>query len=110
MSTRSGLTRFTNPYFSYEFKNYSDFEYNNLARYFENYRTEYIIVHNYYFFCIILHRSIDEVFYRRAVDYYNVDSKAFIYSISLDSILNNELIVTSSHAIFVGNGKMSTPG
>ncbi|KAI2803805.1 Voltage-dependent calcium channel subunit alpha-2/delta-4 [Blomia tropicalis] len=81
ISTRSGLTRFTNPHYSYEFKNRT--EYNNLAL------------------------SIDEVYYRRAVDYFYVDNQAFVYSVPFDN--GGNTIVTASQAIFVGNGKMNTP-
>ncbi|KAH7642485.1 voltage-dependent calcium channel subunit alpha-2/delta-3-like [Dermatophagoides farinae] len=55
-------------------------------------------------------RSIDEVYYRRAVDFYYNDSKAFVYSIPFEAGYKEpNFLVTSSHAIFVGSGKMSAP-
>lgn len=56
-------------------------------------------------------RSIDEVYYRRAVDFYYNDSKAFVYSIPFEAGYKEpNFLVTASHAIFVGSGKMSAPG
>ncbi|KAH9388551.1 Voltage-dependent calcium channel subunit alpha-2/delta-4 [Tyrophagus putrescentiae] len=86
VSTRSGLTRFTNPCFSHDFRNRSEHEYNILAR------------------------SIEEDYYKRAVDFYYLKNNAFIYSVPFNAYKNEEFLVTASRAIVVGNGKMSAPG
>ncbi|XP_017478529.1 PREDICTED: voltage-dependent calcium channel subunit alpha-2/delta-3-like [Rhagoletis zephyria] len=85
VSTRSGLTRFTNPCFSHDFRNRSEHEYNILAR------------------------SIEEDYYKRAVDFYYLKNNAFIYSVPFNAYKNEEFLVTASRAIVVGNGKMSAP-
>lgn len=45
------------------------------------------------------------------MDFYYIDNKAFVYSIPYEAAMKEtEFFVTSSHAIFVGNSKMSAPG
>lgn len=86
VSTRSGLTRFTNPCFSYDFKNRSEHEYN------------------------ILSRSIEEVYYKRAVEFYSIKNNAFVFSVPFNAYKDNDFLVTASRAIFVGTGKQNAPG
>jgi len=58
-------------------------------------------------------KAIDEVFYRRAVDYEKVNSSAFVYSVNPDAgsrlMKGKETYVTASRAIFIGSSKPKAP-
>lgn len=90
VSGRSGLTRFVSHLSEKDFSehNYTQ-DYQSLAG------------------------SIDEVYYRRAVDYHYVDSEAFVYSVPFyekyAKVKYSELMVTASKAIVVKNGKLNVP-
>ncbi|XP_021912831.1 voltage-dependent calcium channel subunit alpha-2/delta-3 isoform X5 [Zootermopsis nevadensis] len=46
-------------------------------------------------------RAIDEVWYKRAVDQYAVESKSFVYSVPFDAASSSRPSVTATHAVFV---------
>jgi len=46
-------------------------------------------------------KAIDQTWYKRAVDHYEVDPESFVYSVPFDAGILNESLVTASHAIFV---------
>ncbi|XP_045110036.1 voltage-dependent calcium channel subunit alpha-2/delta-3-like isoform X21 [Portunus trituberculatus] len=82
VATRSGLTRWIdNPSES------SSSNGNSKERHFMK-------VHN---------RAIDEVWYKRAVDYYKEDQDAYVYSVPFDAATRDpdEVLVTATRAIFV---------
>ncbi|XP_076313595.1 voltage-dependent calcium channel subunit alpha-2/delta-3-like isoform X2 [Tachypleus tridentatus] len=54
-------------------------------------------------------RAIDELFYKRAVDFYSVNSSAFVYSVPFDAGTKRDPLVTASHAIFVSEGEKKAP-
>ncbi|XP_042896013.1 voltage-dependent calcium channel subunit alpha-2/delta-3 isoform X4 [Parasteatoda tepidariorum] len=54
-------------------------------------------------------RATDELFYRRAVDYYHINSTAFVFAVPFDAGTRNTSLVTASQAIFVGKGKKRAP-
>ncbi|XP_042866584.1 voltage-dependent calcium channel subunit alpha-2/delta-3-like isoform X9 [Penaeus japonicus] len=51
----------------------------------------------------IHNRAIDEVWYKRAVDYYEEDPDAYVYSVPFDAAVQNpeEVLVTATRAIFI---------
>lgn len=51
----------------------------------------------------IHNRAIDEVWYKRAVDYYEEDPDAYVYSVPFDAAAQNpeEVLVTATRAIFI---------
>ena len=54
-------------------------------------------------------RATDEIWYRRAVDYYRNDSRAFVYSVPFDAGLRNDSLVTVAQAVFVDKGLHQAP-
>lgn len=54
-------------------------------------------------------RAIDELFYKRAVDFHNINSSAFVFSVPHDAGSKKNAKVTASHAIFLGSGKRKAP-
>lgn len=54
-------------------------------------------------------RAIDEIWYRRAVDFYYVNRDAYVYSVPFDSGNTSDILVTVSHAIFVEHGAARAP-
>ncbi|XP_067002670.2 voltage-dependent calcium channel subunit alpha-2/delta-3 [Anabrus simplex] len=46
-------------------------------------------------------RAIDEVWYKRAVDQYNIEPDSFVFSVPFDAGANPKTLVTATHAIFV---------
>ncbi|GAB6031325.1 hypothetical protein CHUAL_009112 [Chamberlinius hualienensis] len=56
-------------------------------------------------------RAIDEIWYKRAVDYHYVDSQAYVFSVPFDAHqrLKNETYAIATHAIFIGENKMTAP-
>ncbi|XP_067138072.1 voltage-dependent calcium channel subunit alpha-2/delta-3-like isoform X3 [Centruroides vittatus] len=54
-------------------------------------------------------RAIDELFYKRAVDFYNINSSAFVFSVPHNAGSKKNTKVTASHAIFLGTGKKKAP-
>ncbi|CAB3241021.1 unnamed protein product, partial [Arctia plantaginis] len=58
-------------------------------------------------------RSIDEVWYRRAVEQHYVDPLSYVYSVELNTdkypLKVNEAMVTASHAVFHGDGHRKAP-
>ena len=61
-------------------------------------------------------RAIEELFYRRAADFYTHSSDAFVYSVDFNvglkyngSIRDATFLVTASHALFIGAHKQSIP-
>ncbi|UYV67446.1 hypothetical protein LAZ67_5000627 [Cordylochernes scorpioides] len=55
-------------------------------------------------------RSIDELFYKRAVDYHYHNSSAFVFSVPFDAgTRKDDPLVTGSHAIFLGAGLKKAP-
>lgn len=58
-------------------------------------------------------RSIDEVWYRRAVEQHYVDPLSYVYSVVLNTDkfpLNvSQAMVTASHAVFHGDGHRKAP-
>ncbi len=64
-------------------------------------------------------RAIEETYYQRAVDFYATHNRdAFVYSVDFDVGAAYagrvpraaNFLVTATHALFIGNGKQSTPG
>ncbi|XP_047483064.1 voltage-dependent calcium channel subunit alpha-2/delta-3-like isoform X9 [Penaeus chinensis] len=51
----------------------------------------------------IHNRAIDEVWYKRAVDYYEEDPDAYVYSVPFDAAAQNpeDVLVTATRAIFI---------
>ncbi|KFM63764.1 Voltage-dependent calcium channel subunit alpha-2/delta-3, partial [Stegodyphus mimosarum] len=54
-------------------------------------------------------RATEEEFYKRAVDFYNINSSAFVYSVPHDAGSRKNSVVTGSRAIFLGTGKKKAP-
>ncbi|XP_046751190.1 voltage-dependent calcium channel subunit alpha-2/delta-3 isoform X4 [Diprion similis] len=55
-------------------------------------------------------RAIEEVWYKRAVEQYYVQPDSFVFSVPIDDAgADNETLVTASHAIFIGVGKVKAP-
>ncbi|KAK7068849.1 Voltage-dependent calcium channel subunit alpha-2/delta-4 [Halocaridina rubra] len=54
-------------------------------------------------FMKIHNKAIDEVWYKRAVDYYDEDPEAYVYSVPFDAATQNpgEVLVTATRAIFI---------
>ncbi|KAK8393339.1 hypothetical protein O3P69_013382 [Scylla paramamosain] len=54
-------------------------------------------------FMKVHNRAIDEVWYKRAVDYYKEDQDAYVYSVPFDAATRDpdEVLVTATRAIFV---------
>ena len=59
-------------------------------------------------FADINNKATDEIWYKRAVDYHNVNPKAFVYSIPFD-VGEKKTQIMATHAIMVGRGSMKTP-
>ncbi|CAH0395037.1 unnamed protein product [Bemisia tabaci] len=89
MATRSGLTRWV--------------DFHSLSA------EEYIREHKMPHFSEIHKRAIDELWYRRAVEYYLLDSESFVYSVPHDAGPENATLVTASHAIFHTNRGHKAP-
>lgn len=54
-------------------------------------------------------RATDEDFYRRAVDFYRLNSSSFVYSVPIDVSASENVLVTASRAIFIGTNKQRAP-
>ncbi|CAG2161553.1 unnamed protein product [Oppiella nova] len=55
-------------------------------------------------------KATEELYYRRAVDFHAVNDSAFVFSVPFDANQREgQLLVTGSHAIFLGTGKSSAP-
>ncbi|GFY46451.1 hypothetical protein TNIN_133223 [Trichonephila inaurata madagascariensis] len=54
-------------------------------------------------------RATDELFYRRAVDFYHFNEMAFVFAVPFDAGTKNTSLVTASQAIFIGNGSQKAP-
>ncbi|XP_035206488.1 voltage-dependent calcium channel subunit alpha-2/delta-3-like isoform X2 [Stegodyphus dumicola] len=54
-------------------------------------------------------KAIDELFYRRAVDFYHINSSAFVFAVPFDAGSRGSSLVTASQAIFLGKGKKKAP-
>uniref|UniRef100_A0A1W7RAW1 Voltage-dependent calcium channel subunit alpha-2/delta-3 n=1 Tax=Hadrurus spadix TaxID=141984 RepID=A0A1W7RAW1_9SCOR len=54
-------------------------------------------------------RATDELFYKRAVDYYAINSTAFVFSVPYDAGTRNNSLVTASRAFFLGDGRKKAP-
>ncbi|KAK4887644.1 hypothetical protein RN001_003915 [Aquatica leii] len=54
-------------------------------------------------------KAIDEVWYKRSVAYNYASPKTFIYSVPLDTELDNDTLVTASNAIFRESGARKSP-
>ncbi|KAF8795277.1 Voltage-dependent calcium channel subunit like protein [Argiope bruennichi] len=54
-------------------------------------------------------KATEEEFYRRAVDFHNINSSAFVFSVPFDAANRKSSLVTGSHAIFLGKGKKKAP-
>ncbi|GIX90957.1 hypothetical protein CEXT_810561 [Caerostris extrusa] len=50
-------------------------------------------------------KATEEEFYKRAVDFHNINSSAFVFSVPFDAANKKSSLVTGSHAIFLGKGK-----
>ncbi|CAG2100560.1 unnamed protein product [Medioppia subpectinata] len=91
VATRSGLTRFEDHRTDEEKKNSSS---DTLRPFFDTYT-----------------KATEELYYRRAVDFHAVNDSAFVFSVPFDANQREgQLLVTGSHAIFLGTGKSSAPG
>ncbi|RWS16566.1 voltage-dependent calcium channel subunit alpha-2/delta-3-like protein [Dinothrombium tinctorium] len=87
VATRSGLTRFED-HRAEEERNVSGIE------------TEFGDLYN---------RATDELFYRRAVDYYRFNSSAFVFSVPFNAGQKPDSYVLGSHALFFGAGNKKAP-
>jgi len=56
-------------------------------------------------------RATDEMFYKRAVEFHRINSSAFVFSVPFDAGTKppSSVLVTGSHAVFVGSGKQRAP-
>ncbi|XP_054706836.1 voltage-dependent calcium channel subunit alpha-2/delta-3-like [Uloborus diversus] len=54
-------------------------------------------------------KATEEEFYKRAVDFHNINSSAFVFSVPYDAGNRKTSLVTGSHAIFLGSGKKQAP-
>ncbi|GIY05632.1 hypothetical protein CDAR_74031, partial [Caerostris darwini] len=54
-------------------------------------------------------KATEEEFYKRAVDFHNINSSAFVFSVPFDAANKKSSLVTGSHAIFLGKGKKKAP-
>ncbi len=59
-------------------------------------------------FADINNKATEEVWYRRAVDYYKINPKSFVYSIPFD-VGSKKTKVLATHAIMVGKGNEKAP-
>ena len=59
-------------------------------------------------FADINNKAIEEVWYKRAVDYHRINPKAFVYSVPFD-VGRKVTQVTASYAIMVGKGNQKAP-
>ncbi|KAJ9576005.1 hypothetical protein L9F63_007105, partial [Diploptera punctata] len=46
-------------------------------------------------------RATDEVWYKRAVDQYNIEPESFVFSVPFDAASSSRPLVTATHAVFV---------
>ena len=91
LATRSGLTRFQDYRSSDEIRSPPIYETNT--------------------------KAIEEIYYQRAVDFYMLNKDSFVYSVDYDVGSKHDgrtpssanFLVTATHALFIGNGKQSTP-
>ncbi|XP_064214426.1 voltage-dependent calcium channel subunit alpha-2/delta-3 isoform X3 [Tribolium castaneum] len=60
-------------------------------------------------FHMLHNKAIDEIWYRRAVEYHYVDPTAYIYSVPFDIGAENNTLLTVSHAIFREDGGKKAP-
>ncbi|KAF7492014.1 Voltage-dependent calcium channel subunit alpha-2/delta-3 [Sarcoptes scabiei] len=99
VSTRSGLTRFKDYRSKDEIKLLEDLP--------------FYLKHD---------RAIEETYYKRSVDFYQINNDAFVYSVEFDSGEKHErrmasthshydsnFLVTATHALFIGNLKHNAP-
>ena len=63
---------------------------------------------NFRHFADINNKAVEEVWYKRAVDYHMINPKAFVYSVPFD-VGEKKTRVTASHAIMVGKGNQKAP-
>nr|XP_042910235.1 voltage-dependent calcium channel subunit alpha-2/delta-3-like isoform X1 [Parasteatoda tepidariorum]XP_042910236.1 voltage-dependent calcium channel subunit alpha-2/delta-3-like isoform X2 [Parasteatoda tepidariorum] len=54
-------------------------------------------------------KATEEEYYKRAVDFHNINSSAFVFSVPYDAGNKKGSLVTGSHAIFLGSGKKRAP-
>ncbi|RWS22054.1 voltage-dependent calcium channel subunit alpha-2/delta-3-like protein, partial [Leptotrombidium deliense] len=54
-------------------------------------------------------KAVDETFYQRAVDYYQIDANAFLFSVPFESHEVLPKHVTASKALFFGSGNKKAP-
>ncbi|XP_068083443.1 voltage-dependent calcium channel subunit alpha-2/delta-3 [Anabrus simplex] len=54
-------------------------------------------------------RAIDEIWYKRAVDYHYINPHSYVYSVPFDAGDKNDTLVTASHAIFHSKEDRSAP-
>lgn len=54
-------------------------------------------------------RSIDEVWYRHAVEYNKDEPKSFVYSIPFNAYEQNDPRITATHTIFISDGAVKVP-
>jgi voltage-dependent calcium channel alpha-2/delta-3 len=60
---------------------------------------------------LAFYRAVDEIYYKRAVDFHNVNDSAFVFSVPFDAnSMRGQVLVTGSRAIFIGSGKPRAPG
>merc|ERR1719189_2822761 len=93
IATRSGLMRFSDHMHLFE---------SNTKKKFSESR----IVEPH--FADINNKAVEEVWYKRAVDYHMINPKAFVYSVPFD-VGEKKTRVTASHAIMVGKGNQKAP-
>ncbi|RWS27682.1 voltage-dependent calcium channel subunit alpha-2/delta-3-like protein [Leptotrombidium deliense] len=54
-------------------------------------------------------KAVDEIFYQRAVDYYQIDANAFLFSVPFETHEVLPTYVTASKALFFGSGNKKAP-
>lgn len=58
-------------------------------------------------------RSIDEIWYKRAVEQHHIDPQSYVFSVPFNSgqndVRSEDIIVTASHAVFHTEDKRSAP-
>ncbi|RWS28572.1 voltage-dependent calcium channel subunit alpha-2/delta-3-like protein [Leptotrombidium deliense] len=60
-------------------------------------------------FADVYNRATDELFYRRAVEYYRFNSSAFVFSVPFNVGEQSTNYVLGSHALFFGSGNKRAP-
>lgn len=54
-------------------------------------------------------KAMDETWYKRAVDQHSIEPESFVFSVPFDSNLNEQFLITATHAVFVEHNGHRAP-